>query len=205
MRKEASITYEYGKNLYINMTNQCSCRCYFCLRDNSDGSLYANNLWYDGDEPSKEEILESLLSRDLDSYEEIVFCGYGEPSCRWDEMMWLCDELKKKGDYFIRINTNGQSDLINGRETAGDLKGRADSISISLNASTPEKYHEICDSDYGLDALPAIIKFTSDCIKVIPNVTMTVVSTMGDEEIEKCREICEGIGARFHIREYIEA
>lgn len=201
---EAAVTYVYENNLYINMTNKCSCRCSFCVRNNSDGSLYSNNLWYHGDEPSKEDILENLLSQDLQSYKEIVFCGYGEPSCRWDEMMWICDELKKHGNHYIRINTNGQSDLINGRNTPPELKGRADAVSVSLNASTPEKYHEICDSDYGLDALPAVIKFTADCVGIVPDVTMTVVSTMDDKEIEECRRICEGIGAKFHIREYIE-
>ena len=29
---DAAITYEYEKNLYINMTNQCCNSCDFCLR-----------------------------------------------------------------------------------------------------------------------------------------------------------------------------
>ena len=77
-----TITYEYGDNLYINVTNQCPNACDFCLRNNSTGSLYADNLWYEGAEPTKEEILADLKKRDLNSYAEIVFCGYGEPACR---------------------------------------------------------------------------------------------------------------------------
>ena len=78
-----SITYEYETGLYVNMTNQCPNSCDFCLRKNSSGSLYAENLWYQGKEPSKEEIWAELAKRDLNRYTEIVFCGYGEPACRW--------------------------------------------------------------------------------------------------------------------------
>ena len=85
----AAITYEYEKNLYVNMTNECCNSCDFCLRQNSSGSLYSDNLWYQGGEPTKEEIWEELLRSDMNRYNEVVFCGYGEPACRWDDMMWL--------------------------------------------------------------------------------------------------------------------
>ena len=54
----------------------------------------------------------------MNSYNEIVFCGYGEPACRWDDMMWLCDRIKEHGSHFIRINTNGLANLITGRRAA---------------------------------------------------------------------------------------
>lgn len=200
-----AITYEYEGALYINMTNACSNRCEFCLRDNSSGSLYADDLWYHGKEPSKEVMLQDILTRELPAYREIVFCGYGEPTCRFDDMMWLCDEIKKRGDYPIRINTNGQADLITGKKTAGLLKGRVDCISVSLNASTPEKYDEICHSVYGLQALPAILQFTAETTRYVPRVVMTVVSTMGKEEITRCHALCEETGAEFKVREYISA
>lgn len=200
----ASITYEYKKNLYINMTNKCSNRCGFCLRNNSSGSLYAKNLWYQNGEPSKEEILAALQESDLNAYHEIIFCGYGEPACRWDDMMWLCDQIKQRGAYFIRINTNGQADLINGRSTAQELDGRVDAISVSLNAATPEAYDRICKSDYGLEALPAVLRFTAGAVLCVPHVRMTVVSTMEDTERKACESLCKSIGADFFVREYIE-
>lgn len=202
--KETSITYEYHNGLYINMTNQCPNNCDFCLRKNSSGSLYAKNLWYQKGEPTKEEIWEDLLRRDLNQYTEIVFCGYGEPACRWDDMMWLCDKLKQHGPHFIRINTNGLGDLINGRGVAMELDGRVDAVSVSLNASTPEKYDALCHSKFGLKALPAILKFTAGAVLNVPHVRMTVVSTMPQKEIEACRELCEEVGADFFVREYID-
>ena len=177
-----SITYEYETGLYVNMTNQCPNSCDFCLRKNSSGSLYAENL---------------------NRYTEIVFCGYGEPACRWDDMMWLCDQLRAHGSHFIRINTNGLAELITGRRASLELDGRVDAVSISLNASTAEKYDKLCHSKFGLEAFSAILRFTAGAVLNVPHVRMTVVSTMPKEEIDACRKVCESVGADFYIREYI--
>ncbi len=199
----ASALYEYGGNLYVNMTNQCPNRCQFCLRQNSSGSLYANNLWYQGGEPSKEEFWDQLQRRDLNRYPEIVFCGYGEPACRWDDMMWLCDRIRGQGSHFIRVNTNGLANLITGRNAALELDSRVDAVSISLNASTPEGYDAICHSSFGLEALPAILRFTATAVFNVPHVRMTVVSTMPKAEQDACRQLAESVGADFFVREYI--
>ena len=199
-----SMTYEYGGNLYINVTNQCPNACEFCLRQNSSGSLYADNLWYEGTEPTKEQILADLKTRDLSKYTEIVFCGYGEPACRWDDMLWLAKSLKAMGDYTLRVNTNGLADCITGHNAAPELKGLMDVVSISLNAPTAEKYDAVCHSQYGPAAFDAMLHFTAEAVKVVPHVVMTVVSTMPAEDIETCRTICEGLGAKFRVREYIE-
>ena len=129
---------------------------------------------------------------------------YGEPACRWDDMMWLCDKIKESGSHFIRINTNGLADLITGRSAALELDGRVDAVSVSLNASTPEKYDAICHSQYGLEAFPAIMRFTAAAVLNVPHVRMTVVSTMPKDEIDECRRLCEKIGADFYVREYID-
>ena len=82
-----TISYEYEDCLYVNLTNRCDCACVFCLRHNGHkGSIYADDLWLEH-EPSREEALENLLSRDFSKYRNLVFCGFGEPkigraSCR---------------------------------------------------------------------------------------------------------------------------
>lgn len=199
-----TITYEYGDNLYINVTNQCPNACAFCLRQNSSGSLYADNLWYEGEEPSKEAILADLKTRDLQKYAEIVFCGYGEPACRWDDMLWLAKELKAMGNYTLRMNTNGLADCITGRNAAPEMRRLIDVVSISLNAPTAEKYNAVCHSQYGLAAFGSMLHFTEEAVRTVPRVVMTVVSTMPAADIEACRAICEKAGAAFRIREYIE-
>lgn len=200
-----TITYEYGGNLYINVTNDCPNACEFCLRQNSAGSLYADNLWYEGTEPTKEEMLADIKTRDLAKYAEIVFCGYGEPACRWDDMLWLAKEIKSLGDYTLRINTNGLADCITGRSTASELRGLIDAVSVSLNAPTAEKYDAVCHSKYGPAAFDAMLRFTREAVAFVPHVAMTVVSTMPAGDIEACRTICESTGAQFRVREYIES
>lgn len=197
-----TITYEYGKNLYVNLTNRCPNRCEFCLRTHSAGSIYAEDLWLER-EPSKEEILEDIKKRDLNQYQQLVFCGYGEPTCRLQDLLWLCDQVKKFSSIDIRINTNGLSDLINGKHSAAQLDDRVDVVSISLNAPNAEKYDDVCHSEYGLEAFPAILKFAAEAGLYVPKVYMTVVDTMPQADIDECRRICEGLGAIFRVRKYI--
>lgn len=197
-----TITYEYGKNLYVNLTNRCPNRCEFCLRTHSAGSIYAEDLWLER-EPSKEEILEDIKKRDLNQYQQLVFCGYGEPTCRLQDLLWLCDQVKKFSSIDIRINTNGLSDLINGKHSAAQLDDRVDIVSISLNAPNAEKYDDVCHSEYGLEAFPAILKFAAEAGLYVPKVYMTVVDTMPQADIDECRRICEGLGAIFRVRKYI--
>ena len=199
-----AITYPYGKNLYVNLTNQCPCACEFCVRKNSSGSLYADNLWYEGDEPRKEEILADILSKDLSAYEQLVFCVYGEPACRWDDMLWLCREVRRAFPITLRLNTNGLSDLINGRSTAPELDGLMDIVSISLNAPTAEQYDALCHPSFGLAAFDAMLKFTANAVLCVPHVVMTVVDTMPQQDIRACERLCRSLGAEFRVREYIE-
>ena len=61
-----TISYEYEDCLYVNLTNRCDCACVFCLRHNGHkGSIYADDLWLDH-EPTREEALDNLLTRDLE-------------------------------------------------------------------------------------------------------------------------------------------
>ena len=101
------ITYDYYGSLYINMTNRCDCHCVFCIRDQDASAL--GGLWLQ-EEPTKEAVLEEILAHDLTPYAEIVFCGYGEPTCRADDLFWICDQLHAAGRADlppIRLNTNG--------------------------------------------------------------------------------------------------
>ena len=141
-----TITYEYEGALYVNLTNRCNCNCEFCLRHGKkEGSIYTeDSLWLER-EPTRQEALDSFLSRDVCSYREIVFCGYGEPTYRIDDIVWLVDQLKERfGEKLppVRINTNGHANLIQGRDVLPDLKGRVDTLSISLNANTAAEYVE---------------------------------------------------------------
>ena len=198
-----TITYEYDGSLYINITNRCSNACDFCVRTQADG-FYADSLWLER-EPTVEEIIDDIKRRGIENYSSIVFCGYGEPTERLLDMFAVCDAIREVSDIRIRLNTNGHSDLINGRETAKEFKNRFDAVSISLNAANAEEYDSVCHSVYGKEAYDAVIKFASDVKNYVSETVFSVVrGTIPEEDLEKCREIADKAGVKLRIREYIK-
>jgi radical SAM enzyme (TIGR04100 family) len=197
------ITYIIGDSLYVNITNRCTNSCDFCIRNNGESMGGSESLWLEK-EPTKEEILADILSRELSAFKEIVFCGYGEPLCRQDDVVFVCKKIKAISPIIIRVNTNGQADLISGRSTAKELEGLVDIMSISLNAANSKSYQDICHSDFGDESFNAVISYATDCMKYIKKVLLTVVDVISPEEIEKCRIIAEEIGAEFRVRTMIE-
>lgn len=201
-----TITYEYEGALYVNLTNRCDCNCVFCLRHNGHkGSIYADDLWLEH-EPTVDEALADFHKRDLASYREIVFCGFGEPIYRVDAICAIVDALKAECGSLppIRINTNGHGNLIHGRDVTADLAGRVDTVSISLNGSTAAEYCAVTQPRDGEKAWEAMLDFTRKCAKTVPHVVMTIVDKdKTRSEIEACRALAESLGAKLRIRAYI--
>ena len=197
-----TITYEVKNGLYLNITNRCPCSCTFCLRNNADHVYGSDPLWLDH-EPSVPEICAAIDQKDLNLYEEVVFCGYGEPTERLDALLETAAYIKKKSPVPIRINTNGLSDLIRGERTAPKLAGLIDAVSISLNATNKEDYLRIVRPKFGIGSFDAMLAFAKDCRAFVPDVRMTIVDTVTTkEEQEKSRQICEELGVTLRIRAY---
>ncbi len=205
-----TITYEYEGALYVNLTNRCNCACVFCLRQGkAQGSIYTeDSLWLEH-EPSREEALADFLRRDIPSYREIVFCGYGEPTYRLDVLLWLVDRLKEHYGADlppVRINTNGHANLINGRDVCPELEGRISTLSISLNASTAEEYVRIVRPAQGEKAYQAMLDFAREASRYVPQVVFTIVDKdRTPEEIERCRAIALENGASLRVRTFIDS
>ena len=187
--------YTLGDALYYNLTNQCTNRCEFCVRNLHPG-VGGYDLWLDK-EPTSQEVIDRI--GDPSKYSEIVFCGYGEPMVRLDELITIARVLKEKGAR-IRINTNGQANLYHGKNIVPMLEGLVDVVSISLNAPTAEKYDELCRSIYGIEAFDAVLEFAGECVKIIPKVVFSVVDVLPSEDIEKCRRIAEETGVELRVR-----
>ncbi len=195
-----TIVYRYGKTYYINMTNRCPCKCIFCVRNSTDALGDAECLWLDH-EPTPEEILADLESRDLSESREIVFCGYGEPTERLDDLLVTARMIKERLGKSIRLDTNGLGDLINGRDIVPELAECIDRVSISLNASSSEEYLEITRSRFGIDSYDAVLKFIEKCRESIGGVTVSIVGGyIPPESEEECSRIAQRMGVAFRVR-----
>lgn len=194
----------HGKrNIYVNLTNRCTCNCTFCLRSmkHMDENM---TLWLK-QEPSISEVEQELSSLPWQYVQEVVFCGFGEPTCRLDDIKILLSYIKQNHpDVTTRINTNGLSDLVYGRDTAPDFgNGLVDTLSISMNASNPERYLELTRNQFGISAYNAMLDFAQHCTQYVPHVVLTVVDHVEDsEEIKKCRAICQNRGLQLRVRKY---
>ena len=197
-----TITYPVHNGIYVNMTNRCPCACTFCLRQNGESIYGSDSLWLER-EPTVKEVCDSIDAWDLNKYNEVVFCGYGEPTERLDDLIEVAKYIKSKSDIKIRINTNGLADLIWNEPTAPKLQGLIDTVSISLNATNKEEYLKIVRPKFGIESYEAMLKFTKECTKYVSLVVMTVVDIVtSKEEQEICRKICESVGATLRIRPY---
>ena len=200
MEKKMEILYKVHNNLYINLTNRCPYSCTFCLRQKMDKVGESDTLWLLR-EPTAEKVIEEFKKWDVDSFHEIVFCGFGEPTEAFDVLKKVAEFIKSKYNKPIRLNTNGVGSLINKRNIAPELKGLIDTVSISLNNPDPEEYAKLVRSKYGVKSFQEMIDFAKECKKYVPNVVMsTVDTTISHEEEKKCKEICDKIGAEYRIR-----
>ncbi len=197
-------TYAYvlDGNLYINLTNKCSNGCDFCVR-NERASYYGNYLWLRHGDPTPEKVIAAVNGMgDLSRFKEVVFCGFGEPTYRVEEMTALCDYFHSKG-LATRLNTNGQGNLINKRDIVPELKNKIDLVNVSLNASCAEKYQKICRSQFGESGFDAMIEFAKLCKRNGVNCRFSIVDCIGEEEVEACKRLAESARVPLYIRKYI--
>ena len=196
------ILYEVHNGIYVNLTNRCPCACVFCLRNTTDKVGSSDRLWLEK-EPTVEEVEAEFALRDMAKYEEVVFCGFGEPTERFDDLLKIAAFVKKNYKKPIRINTNGLGDLVNGRNIAPEMKGLVDVVSISLNGPSEARYMEEVRPKFGVGSYSAMLAFAKECTKYVPKVVLsTVATTLTAEEEARCAEIASSMGAVYRIRPF---
>ena len=192
-----TISYEAFGNLYLNITNRCSARCVFCIRNICDG-VYGYNLRLSR-EPSEEEIIREFEGLKITTYKEAVFTGFGEPTCRFDTVLSLTKWLHKRG-IPVRLDTNGHAALMYpGRDVVAELKAAGlDAVSVSLNAESEKKYNRLCKPVFE-GSYQALLDFTKKAIKAGIRTRMTVVGQKSID-IRECERIATELGASFKVR-----
>jgi len=196
-RLTPEVAYTIRRTLYLCITNRCPNECYFCQRL-SDYILMGHFLKLDH-EPSAQQLLEQI--EDPSSYHEIVLSGLGEPTVRWNVCRELARRLKERGAR-VRLNTNGQGNLINDHNIVPAMAGSFDSVSVNLIAHDRETYNRIAKPEDPERAWDAMLDFVRACKDVIPDVILTVVA-VPEVDVEAARKLAEDdLQVRFRIREW---
>jgi TatD DNase family protein len=187
------IAYQIRDSLYLNITNRCTNKCSFCIRYQSD-FVKGHNLRLEN-EPTEKDLKDAIGNPA--KYSEVVFCGYGEPTLRLEVVKSVAAWIKKQGG-IVRINTNGQGNLINKRNILAELKGIVDIVSVSLNAHDAESYNRICRPVIK-NVFGEIVDFIRKAKEYIPDVQVTVVEMEG-VDLGKCRQLADDLGAKLRVR-----
>lgn len=196
----ADILYTYKNQVYANITNKCDCSCQFCVRTHKDSVGEAENLWFQS-EPTLEEIKKTMDEFDFNGYDELVFCGYGEPTCALENLLASAAYAKEKYGMKIRLNTNGLANLYHKRNVVPELAKVIDSVSISLNAPTAEKYQEVTRPQFE-NAFPALLEFASLAEEAFAHTQLSIVDVLPEEEIKACQKIADDRGIYLKIRKF---
>ena len=197
--EEVRVSYRIRNSVYLNITNRCTNACVFCAK-RTDYHVKGHYLRLPA-EPSVAEILAE--AGDPSGADEIVFCGFGEPLLRLEDVKAVARALKARGAR-IRVNTDGLANLVHGRDILPEIAGLVDALSVSLNAPDAETYARICPSRYGKAAFPALLEFLGKAPRYVPSVTATAVALPGLDH-DAVRRLAESIpGVTFRLRPFDE-
>lgn len=196
----SSIVYWYKGNLYLNMTNRCSNNCYFCIRNFRDGiSGFILKLDH---EPSSYEVIQELQNViNRRHWNEVVFCGFGEPTIRIDEVLEITRWIKKYHHNIVRIDTNGHGYLLNpGRKIVEELReAGVDKISVSVNADNKDLYNRICRPQFE-NAFDNVLEFVEKSRDVFD----TEITFVAIPEVDKIKmeELAKNMKVKLRERLY---
>lgn len=195
-KPELCFTYQIGQSLYINVTNRCNADCVFCDRKGAAVVKGYNLKMSKSEEPPAETYIKEI--GDPKNYKEIVFCGYGEPTIRWEVVKDIAKYVKDNGGQ-TRLNTDGHGNFINKKDITPELKDLIDTVSISLNSVNPKQYAQLMNVDTELHA--EMIDFAKEANK-FSHVVMTIVG-LNEVDSEAAKKfVTEEMGVDFREREY---
>lgn len=188
--------YKIGDSLYVNITNRCNAGCVFCDRK-GEAVLHGYNLKMPkSEEPDARTYIEQI--GDPTKYKEIVFCGYGEPTIRWDVVKEISKYIIDNGGN-TRLNTDGHGNFINKRDITPELKGLIDVVSISLNSTDPKQYADL------MKVTPDMHREMLDFAKKANKYSRVVLSIVGLDEVDtkKAKDLATNeLGVEFRERVY---
>jgi TatD DNase family protein len=194
----SNVAYKIRNSLYLNITNRCSNRCTFCPK--FDELTVKGHELKLAHEPEQAEVLAAVDA--ASDFDEVVFCGYGEPLIRLDLVRQVSGELKRRG-LKVRVNTDGQANLVHGRNILPELAGLVDAVSVSLNAADAKTYERLCHTPFGEEGFAGVCDFLREATRHIPQVVASAVALPG-LDLDPVRALARELGVEFREREYAE-
>ncbi len=189
------IAYRIGERLYLSITDRCTLDCAFCPKNQGSCVVHEYDLSMDH-RPDAEEIIAAI--GDPSSYEEVVFCGYGEPTLRLKVLLQVARHIKTHGGQ-VRVNTDGLANLVHKDNVLPQLAECVDALSVSMNAQDPAVYEQHC-----LPNLPgsyqAMLNFLEQAPKYVAHVTATAIDGLAGVDIAACERLAAQRGVEFRRR-----
>lgn len=191
-----TLSYVIGNNLYLNITDRCTLVCEFCPKTHDSQQVHEYDLSL-AKRPALEEIIAAI--GDPTDYEEIVFCGFGEPTLRLKVLLDVARYVKAQGGR-VRVNTDGLANLVNKRNVLPEMRGLIDALSVSMNAQNEALYKQHCAPQLK-GAWQAMLDFLAQAPAYIPDVTATAINGLAGVDIEACEKIATDLGVKFRARQ----
>ena len=203
-----SIVYRYQKGLYVNLTNRCPTACVFCVKNAWKMDYRGSDLNLRGGEPAPADVI--ALAREqwaAQPFEELVFCGYGEPTMRLEALL-ACARMVRNGraepiprNIRIRVNTNGLANAVWGRNVVPEMKGLIDSVHVSLNTADPLQWAAIMRpmDPWKAAGFEKVKEFIREASLLLPEAYATAVEQEG-VDLQKFRELAASLGAEPRVR-----
>ncbi|MCU7882341.1 MAG: TatD family nuclease-associated radical SAM protein [Candidatus Thiodiazotropha sp. (ex Lucinoma aequizonata)] len=189
------ISYQIDNNLYLSITDRCTLECAFCPKTLGDMTVKGYDLTINH-RPTAEEVIASI--DDPTQYEEVVFCGYGEPTLRLNVLLEVARHIKLQGGQ-VRVNTDGLCNLVHKHNTLPELGECVDSLSISLNAQNQEIYDLHCRPNLP-GSYEAMLDFIREAPSYIADVTVSAVDGLEGVDIPACEAITKAMKVKFRRR-----
>lgn len=206
------IVYRYNKGLYVNLTNRCPTACSFCVKNTWKMDYRGSDLDLRGVEPSPGEVI--ALAKEqwaAQPFEELVFCGFGEPTMRLEALL-ACARLIRNGraepiprNVRIRLNTNGLANAVWGRNVVPEMKGLIDSVHVSLNTSDPAQWGALMRpmDPWKAGGFEKVKEFIREASLLLPEAFATAVESEG-VDIEKFKTLALQLGADPRVRPLLD-
>jgi len=197
-REGEQLVYTFKDRLYLNITNGCSLKCRFCLKHRDSGPRLGGYDLGLSRQPKAADICRAIPD-DLSDYQEVVFCGYGEPTLRLPTVLEVAEKLRKRYQRPVRLNTDGLCNRVFRRDMTPQIAAQFDAVSVSLNAADRETYNYYCRPPWP-DAFDSVLEFIDKAARRLPHVTATAIEDLPGVDLDACRALAEARGADFYSR-----